>query len=309
MSTPESLRALRRANPRTKAGFEQGVEAATEAVRERISDAPELQAASSRPRPALVGVAAGAALAAVAALVLLVGSPGGGTGVEDAAAAFEKAATLTAASAERSGTAVVRITHDGKPWAGSTIRWNGSDLATSRDAPWRNSMAEPEFLVVDGMMYGIDPADGGWFELGSPSSIDPGSGTTPGEYLAAVREDIGGATLRRFTNGMKGLTTKRLGDGSTVYSGTVAAGLVARETGFKEGQAIRVLPFGYVAHDEAANARSALDVAVTVGPEGVLRNIAVSWGTWTYTVSYSGLGSTPAPRAPKSARPFPDRRP
>jgi hypothetical protein len=309
MSTPESLRALRRANPRTKAGFEQAVEAATEAVRERISDAPALQAASSRPRPALVGVAAGAALAAVAALVLLVGSPGGGTGVEDAAAAFEKAATLTAASAERSGTAVVRITHDGKPWAGSTIRWNGSDLATSRDAPWRNSMAEPDFLVVDGMMYGIDPADGGWFELGSPSSIDPGSGTTPGEYLAAVREDIGGATLRRFTNGMKGLTTKRLGDGSTVYSGTVAAGLVARETGFKEGQAIRVLPFGYVAHDEAANARSALDVAVTVGPEGVLRNIAVSWGTWTYTVSYSGLGSTPAPPAPKNARPFPDRRP
>jgi hypothetical protein len=229
--------------------------------------------------------------------------------VENAAAAFEKAATITAASAERSGTAVVRMTHDGELWSARTIRWNGSDLATSRDAPWRNSKAEPEWLVVDGMMYGIDPAEGGWFELGSPNSIDPGSGTTPAEYLAAVREDIGGATLRRFTNGMKGLTTKRLGDGSTVYSGTVAAGLVARETGFKEGRAIRVLPFGYVAHDEAANAQAPLDVAVTVGPEGVLRTIEVSWGTWTYTVSYSGLGSTPAPRAPKNAKPFPNRRP
>ena len=97
----------------------------------------------------------------------------------------------------------------------------------------------------------------------------------------------------------------RRDDGSVVYSGTVASGLIARETGFKEGQAIRVLPFGYVAHDEAANAQAPLDVAVTVGPEGVLRTIAVSWGTWTYTVSYSGLGSTPAPRAPKNARPFP----
>jgi hypothetical protein len=94
-----------------------------------------------------------------------------------------------------------------------------------------------------------------------------------------------------------------------VYHGTIAAGVIGRETGFKEGQAIRVLPFGYVAHDEAANAQAPLDVAVTVGPEGILRSIAVNWGTWTYTVSYSGLGSTPALRAPKNARPFPDRRP
>ena len=63
-------------------------------------------------------------------------------------------------------------------------------------------------------------------------------------------------TLRRITGGMNGLTTRRLDDGSTVYSGTVAAGLIARETGFKEGQPIRVLPFGYVAHDEAADPRS-----------------------------------------------------
>ena len=118
-------------------------------------------------------------------------------------------------------------------------------------------------------MYGIDPAEGGWVELGSAKSVDPGSGTTPDEYLAAVRDDIGGSTLRRFTDAMKDLSTKRLDDGATVYSGTVAAGLIARETGFKEGQAIRVLPFGYVAHDEAADAKSPLDVAVTVGSDSV----------------------------------------
>jgi hypothetical protein len=37
------------------------------------------------------------------------------------------------------------------------------------------------------------------------------------------------------------------------YSGTVAAGLIARKSGFRKGQHIRVLPFGDVAHDEAAN--------------------------------------------------------
>jgi hypothetical protein len=159
-------------------------------------------------------------------------------------------------------------------------------------------------------MYGIGPVNGRWVKLGDPGNIDPGSGTTPDEYLAAVREDVGGVTLRRITDGMTGLTTHHLGDGSTVYSDTVAAGLIARETGFKQGQAIRVLPFGFVAHDEAANPANPLQVAVTVGAGGIVREIAVRWGTsasaWTYTVTYSRLGTTPAPVAPANARPLRD---
>jgi hypothetical protein len=123
---------------------------------------------------------------------------------------------------------------------------------------------------------------------GPPSSVDPESGTTPDEYLAAVREDVGGVTLRRITGGMAGLTTRQLEDDSTAYSGTVPAGLIARESGFKEGQAIRVLPFGYVAHGEAADPSSPLDAVVTVGVDGIVREIAVSWGSgnsaWTYTI-------------------------
>jgi hypothetical protein len=312
MSTSDSIEALRRANLRAEAGFAQLVDAAAEAVRERIDAlAPVLPDERPRRRVRLVGISAGASLAAAAALVAIVlaGSPGGGPGVENAAAAFEEAATLTAAAAERSGTASVRITHDGELWAGSTIRWHGANLETSRTVPSRHRKAGREFLVVDGMMYGIDPGDGGWVELGSPKSIDPGSGTTPDETLAAAREDVGGTTLRRFTDSMTGLNSERLDDGSTVYRGKVAAGVIARETGFKEGQAIRVLPFGYVAHDEAADANALLDVAVTAGADNVLRQIAVTWGTWTYRVAYSKLGATASPRAPKDARPFPDRRP
>jgi hypothetical protein len=80
----------------------------------------------------------------------------------------------------------------------------------------------------------------------------------------------------------------------SVYRGTVPAGQIARQTGLKEGQTIRVLPFGYVAHDEAADPASPLDTAVTVGGDGIFRTITVSWGTWVYTVTYSNLGSTPA---------------
>jgi hypothetical protein len=65
---------------------------------------------------------------------------------------------------------------------------------------------------------------------------------------------------------------------------------------------LRVFPFGYVAHDAAADPASLLDTTVTVDSSGVIREIAVTWGTWAYTVTYSGLGSTPAPTAPADAK-------
>jgi hypothetical protein len=265
-------------------------------------------------RRRLIGTSvAGAALAAAAGVAVswTLGSSGGGPGVANAAAAMRKAGTLSAASAERSGTAIVRITHNGELWAGSTLRWNGGDVAVSSDAPRRPGHAGSELLVVGGTLYGFEPRDGGWVVLGSPENIDPGSGTTPAEYLAAVREDVGGVTLRRITDGMGGLTTRQLDDGSTVYSGAVAAGEIIRETGFKEGEPIRLLPFGYVAHDEAADAASPLDVAVTVSDGGIIREAAVTWGTsasaWTYTVTYSGLGATAPLVAPANARPLRER--
>jgi hypothetical protein len=226
----------------------------------------------------------------------------GSSGVQSANAAFERAATITAASAELSGTAVVRMSHDGKPWAGSTIRWNGDDISVKSDIPDRNGRPGSALLVVDGVVYGVE--DGRWLEMGSPDNIDPGSGTTPTETVAAVREDVGGATFRRITNGMTGLTTRSLADGSTAYSGKVLAGLIARETGFKEGQVIRVLPFGNVANGRAANAAAPLDTTVTVAPDGIVRELAVKWETWTYAVAYSRLGEGAAVRAPASALPM-----
>jgi hypothetical protein len=316
MSMPESFDALRRANPRNEAGFRESVDAAADIVRGRIAPpfAPDLPRIRPAPRRRFVRISvAGAALAlaAVVAVSLTVGSPGSGSGVEDAAAAMRKAAARSAASAEQSGTAIVRITENGELWAGSTLRWHDDDLAVSQDAPRRAGRHGSDLLVVGGTMYGIDPRGGRAVVLGSVKSIDPGSGTTPAEYLAAVREDVGGATLRRITDGMTGLTKHQLDNGSTVYSGTVAAGLVARKSGFKEGRPIRLLPFGYVAHGEAADPASPLAVAVTVGTDSVVREIAVSWGTsasaWEYRVRYSGLGATGALVAPANPRPLRER--
>jgi hypothetical protein len=300
MNTSESFEALRRANPRADSGFAPAVAATRDAVRARVAADPGVPEERLRRGGLVLAAAVAVTLTALAALAATLSS--GPSTVESATAAVKRAATVTAASAERSGVAVVRMTHDGELWAGRTIRWNSNDLALSDQTPGRGRKPGFELLVVDGMMYGIDPGDGRWVKMGSPDSIDPDSGTTPAEHLAATREDVGGVTLRRLTRGMTGLTTRHLDDGSTVYSGSVAAGLIARETGFKEGQALRVLPFGYVAHDEAADPAAPLGTAVTVGPEGIVREISVAWGTWTYTVAYSRLGSAPTVVAPKNAR-------
>lgn len=304
----ESFAALRRANPRGKAGFADTVGTAAAEVGLRIAaagmtDEPRVRQVPSRRHVVGVGAVVALATAAAVAVFLTVGSSGVAPGVESAAAAVKRAASLTAASAEHSGTATVRMTHDGQAWAREVVRWNGNDVEITDDSPGGPSSGRP-LLVVNGMMYGHDPCCQGWVELGPPSSIDPGSGTTPLEILAAVREDIGGTTLRRIAGAMAAsdLTKQPLGDGSTLYSGSVAAGQIARESGFKEGQPIRVFPFGYVAHAEAADPRRSLDTAVTVGSEGVIRELVVKWGTWTYTVTYTDLGSTPPLAAPAKAK-------
>ena len=70
-----------------------------------------------------------------------------------------------------------------------------------------------------------------------------------------------GATMQRLTDEMTDLTTSQAEDGSTIYNGKVPAGSVARESGVKKGESIRVLPFGNVAHDEAANPENLIDTA------------------------------------------------
>ncbi len=105
---------------------------------------------------------------------------------------------MTAASAERSGTAVVRMTHDGRAWAGKTVRWNGDDIAIARE-PEPGAAEEGRAPRRRRDPLRLEPEAAAGSTSAAPTNIDPGSGTTPAENLAAVREDVGGATLRRIT--------------------------------------------------------------------------------------------------------------
>lgn len=259
-----------------------------------------------------VGLSVAAVLAAAAAGVTAVVVSGGGPGVVSAYAAVNAAAAVTAESARESGTAVVRMTHGGEIWAGTTVVWNDGDLSVATDAPTA-VRGRQETRVVDGRTYSVMPRilGGGWVDMG-PAPYG-GVDELSDRFVVPTQEDLFGITLSRLTGGMTGLTTERADDGSTVYRGSVAAGLVARETGFKEGQALRVLPFGYVAHGEAEDPAAPLGAALTVGADGLVRRIAVEWGAgasaWAYTVEYDDLGAAPAITAPVDAEPFRPRRP
>ena len=135
MSMPESFEALRRTNPRAEPGFTDSVEAAAGAVRNEIAAADDTAPPRFRPRRRLVGLsAAGAALAAAVAVVAF--GTVGSSGVESAAAAFEKAAAVTADSAERSGTAESSGSH-------TTAKSGPRERFAGMTATWRSRAIRP----------------------------------------------------------------------------------------------------------------------------------------------------------------------
>jgi hypothetical protein len=69
--------------------------------------------------------------------------------------------------------------------------------SVTQEHPVRQGRAGSEMRLVDGTLYGIDDQGDGWVVLGDPASIDPDTGTTPDEYLAAVRQDITGTHSAR----------------------------------------------------------------------------------------------------------------
>jgi hypothetical protein len=300
MTPTDSLEALRRANPRHKPDFAERTGDLTRKAA-TLTSLEKTETTESRvrpPKPAFrrwpaIGIPAVATVVALVVTFIAVGSPVGPLAVSPAEA-MQQAVIASARAADSSGTVVLEITEDGDLWVGRTLRWNGMDLSIFGNEPSR--VGRGDLLVVDGIMYGPDPeVTDGWIEMGSPDSVDPDSGTTPDEYLAAIGEDVGGATMQRITGEMTDVTTSQTEDGSTIYTGKVPAGALARETGVKEGETIRVLPFGNVAHDDAANPGALIDISISVTADGTIGEIHATWGggsSWSYRLTYSDLGST-----------------
>ena len=67
-----------------------------------------------------------------------------------------------------------------------------------------------------------------------------------------------------------------------------------------------MLPFGNVAHDDAADPASLIDIGISLRPEGTIGEIHATWGgesSWSYRLTYSDLGSTAALEKPAKVQP------
>ena len=113
--------------------------------------------------------------------------------------------------------------------------------------------------------------------------------------------------MQRLTDEMTDLTTSQAEDGSTIYHGKVPAGLGPRDRG--EGRRIDPgAPFGNVAHDDAANPETLIDISISVTADGTIGEIHATWGSessWSYRLIYSDLGSTAPLEKPTNVAPCP----
>ena len=107
-----------------------------------------------------------------------------------------------------------------------------------------------------------------------------------------------------MTGPVEDLTTSQTEDGSTIYNGKVPAGALARETGLKEGETLRVLPFGNVAHDDAANPASLIDISISVRPDGTIGEIHATWGGGSSWITVSPTAISARRRRWRSLRRF-----
>ena len=261
--------------------------------------------------PTLTAVAVATA-AIVLGLTVSAASPSG------ASAAARRALAATAAAP--SGTMTTTVLHAGTSKTVEAARWNGHDIAyTPEDGPI------PELLLIGGGMY-VLTSDGTWLHYANASDVGP----KPLGGLAQLAQDtIAATTPQQILALATGVQKTTQPDGSTVYTGTIPASSL--DPALVPGNdAITNMILGAQkrtdgmvgvgkASDERPGAsccQSGLQLQMSVGSDGLVKQVSIAFqqqnasspaldGTYTWSVTYSQLGSTPPITAPPSSTDVP----
>jgi hypothetical protein len=298
MPSTESLRTLRRVNPRSQPGFNESIEKYDE-LRTQIASTAYAAPRASSPivrKRRLIGVSVVGALLSVAAGLAVVMLTGGAT--ESAYAAANKAVTATAASAIDSGTIVTQLSRGGDTVSTETTHWNGSDI--SMKTVLGNTASE--LRLVDRDSYGLR-SDGRWTHFDAESTRLP---AFLKEMLASARVDVAGTTVHNIIDATGGLEQTENADGSTAYSGTanadasIGSAIVAIDP--TDGSVLGLVTRAIRTIANAKGRSTVVSVQLTVGSDGLIRSLRVSFESggesWLQTSDYSQLGSTPPIEAP-----------
>jgi len=254
--------------------------------------------------PALTAVAVATA-AIVLGLTVSASSP------SSASAAARRALAATAAAP--SGTMTTSVLHAGVTKTVEAARWNGHDIAYSpEDGPI------PQLLLIGGGMY-VQTSDGTWLHYANASDVEP----KPLGGLAQLAQDtIAATTPQQILALANGVQKTAQPDGTTAYTGTIPASRLDPRT-LTGNDAITNMILGaqkrtdgMVGTGQATNQRpgtaccqSDLQLQMSVASDGLVKQVNVSFqqqnassssldGTYTWSVTYSQLGSTPPITAP-----------
>ena len=309
MRTDTSLHALRDASPRNQPGFDDWIDS-FDSLRTQIPATPvparrPLPKRKSRHRRAVgLGVTFAAAVAVIGVVVGLALTAASPPGAEAAARR-----ALAATAAAPSGTMTTTVLHAGVTQTIDAARWNGSDIAFSPgDGPI------PQLLLIGGGMY-VQTSDGTWLHYANASDVGP---KPLGGLEQLAQDNIASTTPQQILALATGVQQTAQPDGTTVYTGTIPSssldpamvpGNDAITSMILGAQKRTDMMFGGAGGNApGSSVQNDLQFEMSVGGDGLVRQVSVTFqqnGTYTWSVTYSQLGSTPPITAPASSTDVP----
>jgi hypothetical protein len=252
------------------------------------------------------------AAAGAAAIVLgLTASP------SSASAAAMRALAATAAAP--SGTMTTTVLHAGVTQTVDAASWNGSDIAFS---PGVGPI--PQLLLIGGGMY-VKTSDGTWLHYADASNVGP---KPLGGLEQLAQDNIAATTAQQILALATGVQQTTQPDGTTLYTGTIPSSSIDPATlpgndaitnMILGAQKRTAMMSGAGPNQGAAPGSSVLtdlQLQMSVGADGLVSQVSVTFqqqgtgsptadGTYTWSVTYSQLGSTPPITAPASSTDVP----
>jgi hypothetical protein len=266
-----------------------------------------------------LAVLASATAAIVLALIVSAASP------SSASAAARRALAATAAAP--SGTVTTTVLHGGVTQALETTRWNGSDIAFSPgvgSAAWPGvGMSSVQQLVLIGGGAFVQTSDGGWWHYASASDVAP---KPLGGMLQIAQDNITSTTPQRILALATQVQKTVRSDGTTVYTGTIPSSITdAGVPPSVDQDPILSMIFatfkisgglGNKGNTPGSQLNLDLQLQMSVGSDGLVRQVSLTFqqadagssaadGAYTWSITYSQLGSTPPITAPANSTDLP----
>jgi hypothetical protein len=201
------------------------------------------------------------------------------------------------------------VLHAGVTQTIDAARWNGSDIAFSPgDGPI------PQLLLIGGGMY-VQTSDGTWLHYANASDVGP---KPLGGLEQLAQHNIAGTAPQQILALATGVQQTAQPDGTTVYTGTIPSssldpamvpGNDAITSMILGAQKRTDMMFGGArGNAPGSSVQNDLQFEMSVGGDGLVRQVSVTFqqnGTYTWSVTYSQLGSTPPITAPASSTDVP----